>query len=116
MHGCRSGWTGNDPAGSGRDHRSEWICFERRELAAPLLPACKQARPASLSSAAQCTRPFVIHLFPGRRVPKREEKLCPKSKEEWDLCLQPVYSHLGLTGKSDLEKRVHNLFLQVWPT
>ena len=51
--------------------------------------------------------------FLGDGFPEEKKKVCPKSKEEWGLCLQPVYSHLGLTGKSDLEKRVHNLFLQV---
>jgi hypothetical protein len=38
---------------------------------------------------------------------------CPKAEQEWRAELEKVDKHLGLTGLSELEKRVHKLFLHV---
>ena len=38
---------------------------------------------------------------------------CPTCAEEWEHSLRPMYDHLGLTHTSELEKRVHRLFLPV---
>jgi hypothetical protein len=38
---------------------------------------------------------------------------CPKDKQQWQPHLQEMHGHLGLTGQSKLEERVHKLFLHV---
>ena len=38
---------------------------------------------------------------------------CPKSEQEWGSCLRVMHQHLGLTGGTELEKRVHHLFLPI---
>ena len=38
---------------------------------------------------------------------------CPKDRQEWDDCLSKMYKHLGIAGASELERRVHQLFLPV---
>jgi hypothetical protein len=38
---------------------------------------------------------------------------CPKDEQEWSGCLREMYHHLGMTGSSRLEQRVHRLFLPV---
>jgi len=38
---------------------------------------------------------------------------CPKSEQEWGPYLRVMHQHLGLTGGSELEKRVHHLFLPI---
>jgi len=43
-------------------------------------------------------------------------KVCPKSEDEWLERLKPMYAHVGLTGKSVLEERVHRIFLPVCDT
>lgn len=45
--------------------------------------------------------------FKGRPV------TCPKTEEEWESHLQAMYDHLGLKQKSELENRLHRLFLPV---
>ena len=40
---------------------------------------------------------------------------CPISAEEWYPHLHQMKSHLGLTGRSALEQRVHELFVEVCP-
>lgn len=38
---------------------------------------------------------------------------CPKDEQQWQSHLQEMHRHLGLTGQSKLEERVHELFLRV---
>jgi len=40
---------------------------------------------------------------------------CPASEQEWESAIQAAEKHLGLTGKSELETRVHKVFLPVCP-
>jgi hypothetical protein len=46
---------------------------------------------------------------------RRDKKhvLCPKDKQEWDGYLKMMYEHLGIGGSSELDQRVHQLFLPV---
>jgi ribonuclease HI len=39
--------------------------------------------------------------------------LCPKEAKEWEAPLKKMYDHLRLNDRSELEKRVHKLFLHV---
>lgn len=48
--------------------------------------------------------------FLGDRNPP---KTCPKSQGEWQAAIAPMYNHLGLTGKSEVERQTHRLFLPV---
>jgi hypothetical protein len=50
--------------------------------------------------------------FTGDDVPGRS---CPKSRKEWQPALDAMKAHLGLTGRSELESRVHHAFLPVTP-
>jgi len=50
--------------------------------------------------------------FLGDRIPNCE---CSKDEAGWDATLQQMYAHIGLTGKSALEGRIHTLFLPVCP-
>lgn len=43
-------------------------------------------------------------------------RLCPQTEEEWAPALQTMRDHLGLKGESNLEGRVHRLFMHVFPT
>jgi hypothetical protein len=38
---------------------------------------------------------------------------CPKSPDEWRPSLDKVKNHLGLRGDSNLETRVHDVFVDV---
>lgn len=38
---------------------------------------------------------------------------CPKTREEWEPDLAKMYKQIGLKKESDLEKRIHRLFLHV---
>jgi hypothetical protein len=38
---------------------------------------------------------------------------CPASREPWDMKLRELKRYLGLTGRSELEKRVHHVFFDV---
>lgn len=39
--------------------------------------------------------------------------ICPKDRQEWESHLQGMYNRLGMTASSELEKRVHRLFLPI---
>jgi hypothetical protein len=56
---------------------------------------------------------LIFIYFIGDRGNARRD--CPASREPWDRKLGEVRSHLGLTGKSDLEKNLHEVFLCVEP-
>ena len=51
--------------------------------------------------------------FVGDHIPGKE---CPSIANEWKPALDNVYSHLGLTGNSQLETMVHHLSVNVVPT
>ena len=53
--------------------------------------------------------------FLGDRFPRRTQRKCPSKPADWNAVLRPMYNHLGLTGKSDVEKRVRSIFLHVRP-
>jgi len=42
-----------------------------------------------------------------------DSSICPAVAEEWEPELRLMYNHLGLTGESEIERRVHKLFLNV---
>ncbi len=44
---------------------------------------------------------------------RRDRVTCPSSADEWRSHLRVVHAHLGLTGESDLEARVHHVFVPV---
>lgn len=48
--------------------------------------------------------------FTGDAVPGRT---CPRSQKEWKPAIDEMKANLGLTGKSEIEKRVHHVFLPV---
>jgi hypothetical protein len=50
--------------------------------------------------------------FTGDAVPGRT---CPKSRSEWQPAIAEMKAHLGLTGRSELEARVHHTFMPVTP-
>ena len=50
--------------------------------------------------------------FTGDAVPGRS---CPKSRKEWQPAIAEMKAHLGLSGRSELETRVHHTFLPVTP-
>ncbi len=57
---------------------------------------------------------FLGDHWPDRTTPPdRTPVFCPKNEQEWRPYLQPMYHHLGLSGASELEKRVHSVFLPV---
>ena len=39
--------------------------------------------------------------------------LCPQNEQEWNACLREMDKHLGMTGSSELQQRVHRVFLPV---
>jgi hypothetical protein len=39
--------------------------------------------------------------------------LCPQNEQEWNACLHEMDRRLGITGSSELEQRVHRVFLPV---
>jgi hypothetical protein len=51
--------------------------------------------------------------FTGDAVPGRS---CPKSRKEWKPAIDEMKAHLGLTGRSELETRVHHTYLPVTPS
>ena len=42
-----------------------------------------------------------------------KQPVCPKEAKEWEVSLKKMYDRLCLNGQSELEKRVHKLFLNV---
>lgn len=50
--------------------------------------------------------------FTGDAAPGRT---CPKNAKEWKPAIDEMKRHLGLTGQSELESRVHHTFLPVTP-
>jgi hypothetical protein len=56
---------------------------------------------------------FTGEKWPAVNQQNREPVVCPKDEREWDSALQEMYHHLGLTGSSVLEERVHRVFLPV---
>lgn len=54
---------------------------------------------------------LVFLYFYGDQHPSRT--FCPQSISEWDESLKQVKQKLGLTDKSDLESRIHNVFVDV---
>lgn len=66
-----------------------------------------------------------LHFFHTNNIPARlvflyfcgdqhpSGKFCPQSASEWAESLNQVKQRLGLTGKSDLESRIHNVFVDV---
>jgi len=49
----------------------------------------------------------------GRNLPNGKPPTCPKEANKWAIPLQRMYRHLGLSGQSNLEQRVHKVFLNV---
>lgn len=49
----------------------------------------------------------------GKTLSKGKLPICPKGQNEWTDPLQKMHDHLGLKGQSELEKRVHKIFLPV---
>jgi len=49
----------------------------------------------------------------GKILTDGKQPNCPRNSEEWQPYLKEVYERLGLNGQSNLEKRVHSLFLSV---
>jgi hypothetical protein len=41
------------------------------------------------------------------------QPICPKNRAEWEPHIEKMNQHLGLTGQSKLEARVHNVYLPV---
>lgn len=64
---------------------------------------------------------LVKHKVPARLVfiyflgDRHTGKRCPRSQSSWHKMISKVARHLGLTGTSSLEKRVHKCFLPVRP-
>ena len=56
---------------------------------------------------------FLGDNWRGEALPNRESVVCPKDEQEWNPYLWDMYSHLGLSGVSRLEQRVHRVFLPV---
>lgn len=54
---------------------------------------------------------IIFLYFCGDKHP--DGKFCPAIPEEWEPTLNNIRSSLGLTGASKLEKRVHNVFVDV---
>jgi hypothetical protein len=49
----------------------------------------------------------------GRTLSNGKPPFCPKDASGWAAPLQKMHSHLGLSGRSRLEERVHKVFLRV---
>jgi len=49
----------------------------------------------------------------GKALSNGKAPNCPKGAKEWASHLQEMHDHLGLSGRSRLEERVHSLFLHV---
>jgi hypothetical protein len=64
-----------------------------------------------LLSAGKPTH-LVFLYFCGDAHPKGQFD-CPSTPQEWQPTIAKVKTHLGLRGDSDLEKRVHDVFVQV---
>jgi len=61
----------------------------------------------------QCVPARLVFIyFLGDDVPR---KTCPSEEDAWDDVLGPMREHIGLTGQSELESRVHTVFLPVCP-
>lgn len=56
---------------------------------------------------------FLADQWPEGGNGGKDPVICPASEQEWNLYLQRMYEHLGLTGPTKLEQRVHRLFLHV---
>ena len=57
---------------------------------------------------------LIFVYFCGDKWPRDGRRTnCPQNESEWDLNLRPMYKHLGLSGQSSLESRIHSLFLDV---
>ena len=59
------------------------------------------------------------HDVPGRLVfiyflgDQNSNAKCPDSVDEWQLAIQQIHAHLGLSGTSEVEARTHAIFLHV---
>jgi len=51
----------------------------------------------------------------GKTLSNGRPPICPKDANGWATPLQRMHSHLGLSGRSKLEERVHKVFLRVSP-
>jgi hypothetical protein len=49
----------------------------------------------------------------GNKLSNGEPPKCPKGEQEWGAHIKATHKRLGLNGQSELEKRVHNLFMRV---
>ena len=49
----------------------------------------------------------------GKTLSNGKPPNCPKDAKEWTAPLEKMHNHLGLSGRSKLEERVHKLFLHV---
>lgn len=56
---------------------------------------------------------LVFVYFTGDRAPRAQ---CPKNAQAWKSSIAQMKAHLGLTGKSEIEVRTHELILPVTPT
>lgn len=56
---------------------------------------------------------FIGENWPDTTPNNREPVSCPKNEQEWHPYLQAMYQHLGMTGASKLEQRIHRVFLPV---
>ncbi len=49
----------------------------------------------------------------GEKQINGKSPVCPKESKDWEAHLKKVHKHLHLSGQSELESRVHKLFLHV---
>jgi hypothetical protein len=56
---------------------------------------------------------FLGDQWPNGKNSKGQPVTCPGDKQEWETALDDIHIHLGLTGSSPLEQRVHPLFLHL---
>jgi hypothetical protein len=48
-----------------------------------------------------------------KKLPNGSLPKCPRTAQQWDEHVKAVHQRLGMSGKSELEERVHSLFLHV---
>lgn len=56
---------------------------------------------------------FVGDQWLSKRDDGGDAIVCPQNEQDWQPDLRTMYGHLGLSGSSKLEQRVHSVFLHV---
>ena len=56
---------------------------------------------------------FLGDQWPNDKDSRGRPVTCPKARRDWESHLKEMHKHLGLKHESELEKRVHRLFLPV---